>query len=443
MKIAWLSPAAGNSGIVEYTRQILPALAAEAETELWSHGPAEPSIEAVPVIDYAAEPQALERLPGFDMVFYNLGNHLGFHRHVYEASLRCPGVVILHDRTLQHFFTGYYFTCLRAPELYLARMTALYGQRGRQAALAVIAERGERSWDSADEDAIEHAFIEDALANAVGAVVHSASHAVSVRRSWAGPVRVLDMPAYDAQLRGPRSAPPARSDGLLTLMSIGHVESSKHIHTVVQTLADTPEIAERTRYLIIGQYDLRSAYVRDLNRLIGDFGLARKVLLLGYVPPATLQRYAAIADIFINLRFPNFESGSASLMEQLAHGRPIVVYDSGVHGQLPDDAVAKVKLRDRGQFAQRLHQLIVDPELRERLGAAARRVAEQHRVPAYARSLVAFAGSANSWRPRLRLADRVGGELNWIGVDANQAVASRIGAEIDALLGARPRDRRE
>jgi hypothetical protein len=176
VRIAWLSPSAGNSGIVEYTRQVLPALARYAEPELWSHGPPERAPGEVPWVDYASEPAALERLPQYDMVVYNLGNHLAFHRAEYEASARCPGVVILHDRTLHHFFAGYYVSYLRAPDVYVERMTELYGERGHQVATSVVAQLGEQSWDH-EEEVLDHSFAEDALANAVGAVVHSASHA--------------------------------------------------------------------------------------------------------------------------------------------------------------------------------------------------------------------------------------------------------------------------
>jgi glycosyltransferase involved in cell wall biosynthesis len=433
VRIAWLSPAAGNSGIVEYSRQVLPALARHTDVELWSHGPADAAPGGIPRVDYAADPAALQRLPRYEAVFYNMGNHLGFHRAVYEASTRTSGIVVLHDRTLHHFFAGYYITYLRRPDVYLARMADLYGDRGRQVALAVRTQHGEQAWDH-EEEVLEHAFTEDALANAIGAVTHSAGHAAMVRDRWAGPLCDLRMPAYDRQLDAlPVSAQPP-SSGATTLMSIGHVERNKQILTVVDALASAPELAAKVRYLVLGQYDPRSAYIRDLHRAIADAGLARTVSLLGYTPTATLERYAAMADVFINLRFPNLEGGSASLMEQLSRGRPTVVYDSGAYGELPDDTVVKVPPGCRDELVRRLHELVADEALRRRLGAAARRYAEGQRMDSYAGRLTVFAEQANAWRPRLRLADRVGGELRRLGIDRHVPAVAAISDEVAELL---------
>ncbi len=432
MRIAWLSPAAGNSGIVEFSRQVLPALARHAEPELWSHGLPDRPPRGIPCVDYASDPRALDRLAGYDAVVYNLGNHLRFHRAEFEVSARVPGIVVLHDRTLHHFFAGYYITYLRRPELYLERMGALYGERGRQVGAAVVAQHGEGAWSRPDE-VVEHAFIEDALANSIGAVTHSSGHAAAVRRRWAGPVCDLPMPAYESQLR-PLAGPPPTADGLTTLMSIGHVDRNKHILTVVETLASAPELTARVRYLVVGQYDARSAYIRDLNRTIADAGLARTVTLLGYTPDATLERYAAGADVFVNLRFPNLEGGSASLMEQLARARPVVVYDSGAYGELPDETVVKVAIDDRVGLVRSLHELVADAELRRRLGLAARRYAECHRTDAYAGALAGFAAAATAGRARLRLADSVGRQLRSLGVAPDDPAVRAIADELSALL---------
>ncbi|MFZ1994345.1 MAG: glycosyltransferase family 4 protein, partial [Solirubrobacteraceae bacterium] len=402
MRIAWLSPAAGNSGIVEFSRQVLPAVGRYAEPELWSHGAPQGPPPGIPVVDYASDPEALGRLASYDAVVYHLGNHLAFHRAEYDASLRVPGVIVLHDRTLHHFFAGYYITYLRRPDLYLARMTALYGERGREVGDAVIAQHGEQAWRT-PEEVLEHAFIEDALADALGAVTHSASHAAAVRTRWAGPVVDLPMPAYDAQLGVVPVPPPERPTGApLTMMSIGHVDRSKHVLTVVEALASAPQLAARVRYLVLGQYDPRSPYIRDLHRTIADAGLARRVTLLGYVPPATLRRHLASADVFVNLRFPNLESGSASLMEQLARGRPVVAYDSGVYGELPGGTVVAVPAGDPAALVAALDGLERDPALRARVGAAARAYAESRRVDGYARALVDFTTEANAWRAKRR-----------------------------------------
>src|SRR6201999_4178565 len=65
MRLAWLSPAAGNSGIVEFSREVLPAVGRYAEPELWSHGPPDSTPPGIPVVDYASDPEALGRLASY------------------------------------------------------------------------------------------------------------------------------------------------------------------------------------------------------------------------------------------------------------------------------------------------------------------------------------------------------------------------------------------
>lgn len=437
MRVAWLSPTAGNSGIVEYTRQVVPALAHYLDVDLWTHGPPDDPPEGIAVVDYASEAARLGALDGYDLLIYNLGNHLGFHRHELELSRRHPGVVVLHDRTLHHLWAGYFISHLGREDVYHARMTALYGQRGAEVAKAVIAQLGERAW-SHPEEVLEHNFIPDTLAGALGAVVHSHSHASQLRRSWIGPVCDLPFPAYAAQLEEPTISPARRDGEPLTLISVGHVDAHKQIHAAIEVLRGDPGLAERLRYLVIGGYDPRSAYIRDLHRSIADAGLAHTVKLLGYQPPGALRRYLRTADAFVNLRLPNLESGSASLMEQMSRGRPILVYDNGSFAELPDDAVIKVPPGDLTALGGSLYRLLEDPRLQERVGAAARRCAESRPVTEYAATLARFAETARRWRVKRVLTDRVGETLAWMGTH-DEATARTAGAEIDRLLSRRSR----
>jgi hypothetical protein len=45
-----------------------------------------------------------------------------------------------------------------------------------------------------------------------------------------------------------------------------------------------------------------------------------------------------------------------------------------------------------------------------------------------------FAEQANAWRPRLRLADRVGGELRRLGIDRHVPAVAAISDEVAELL---------
>ena len=433
MRIAWLTPAAGTSGIVEYSRHVLPEICRRVDAELWSFGQAERFAVGVPEVDLEAEPHRLAELADYDAVVYHLGNHTRFHAQIHATSRLIPGVVVLHDYSLHHFFAGLYISHHRRPDLYRSHMANRYGARGLAVAAAVLGGSEERSWHHVDE-VLEHHFIDEALAGARGAIVHSAWHARAVRRHWSGPVGELWLPAYPDQIGVPPTPPCAAAEEIV-LMTVGHVERNKQIDRVVATLAADQDLARRIRYVVLGGFDPRSAYMRELNEVIARSGLASRVHLLGYQPSGVFEAQLARADVFVNLRRPNLEGGSASLMEQLAHGRPVVVNATGSFAELPDDVVAKVDAADPDDLGRWLRRLTADGPLRLRMGAAARAFAESRGICRYVEQLLAFLTATESWGAHLTLADRAGRELAALGIDPGLPTSDRVADTLDWLLG--------
>ncbi|GAC1441475.1 MAG: hypothetical protein NVSMB51_21640 [Solirubrobacteraceae bacterium] len=428
MRIAWFSPSAGTSGISEFSRVVLSELVRHAAAELWTVGPPDWPSDA-PVVDVAADPAALDRLPGYDAVIYNMGNHLAFHREIYEISQLHPGIMLLHDRSLHHFFAGWYITHRRRPDLYRRRMGQLYGERGREVADGVLAGREERAW-SHPAEVLDHAFAEDVLAGARGAIVHSRSHAASVHARWRGPLCELVLPSYPEQL-APSSPPPPLTGRRLVVMSTGHVERTKCLERVIEALAQDDVLAGRVQYEIVGPFEPHSRYVTELHQLIAVHGLAGTVALRGHQAPASFERRARTADIFVNLRMPNLEGGSASLMGQLPRGRPVLVYDSGCFSEVPDGAV--VKVAPGAPLTGHLHALVDDAALRERIGERARAYAEACSVEPYVEGLLEFCERTGRREPLLALAERAGAELGRIGAGALPDAVARVSSELQRL----------
>ncbi len=44
----------------------------------------------------------------YEYKIYNIGNNYQFHSYIYKIALENPGMIILHDYILYHFFLGYY-----------------------------------------------------------------------------------------------------------------------------------------------------------------------------------------------------------------------------------------------------------------------------------------------------------------------------------------------
>jgi glycosyltransferase involved in cell wall biosynthesis len=425
MRIAWFTPLAARSAIGEFSRHVCERLAGAADVELWVDESFGLQDTAVPVVDYALDPAALDRLPGYDAIVYNFGNEARYHGSMYEVSRSHPGVALLHDRVYQHFLFDYHAQRggLRA---YRDHMRAHYGKAGDDAARA-----DPPVWLD-DFASARFPLFEEVIVGARGVVVHSQSHRRLVEQRYLGPIATLFLPAYSLPEVAP---PPAAEPDRLLLLTLGLVNRNKHVHAVIEALARDPDLAARVRYVVAGPEEAGSPYRLELRERIERAGLHDTVVLAGYQSEEALEALIAEAAIFVNLRWPSMEGSSASLLRQLPHAKPVVVYSSGVFAELPDDAVVKVPPGAPEQLGPALRALVDDPARRATVGAAGRRLAETYTVERYAEGFLGFLEEVRSWTPVLSLSDRVAQLLHELGADADGPLVRSSSAVLGDVFG--------
>ena len=431
MRIAWFTPFSRRSAIAEYSEHVTTALASNASVDLWVADPGERRATSLRVVDFHSGPLPVDRLAEYDAIFYNIGDHLGFHGPIYDVSRAVPGIVILHDRICHNLFFNYWLSRGR-PDRYVDLMETFYGSPGRRAAEESLEGLRPAVWSS-PRDVVRFPLFEEALVGARGVVVHSESHAAQVRARCYGPVATLWLPAY------PPTGQAARTHGRdhdprLTLVTLGYVNPNKQIDRVVRALARNPAFAQRVRYLVVGPYDPASAYWSELRNLVWESGLDGVVDLMGYQPDDVLVRVLEDADVCINLRSPSFEGGSASLMQQLKLAKPVIVADTASFAELPDDAVVKIPVDDEGALDRALERLIRDESFRRSLSAAAKAVASTRTPRRYAEELTSFLDEVEAWTPVLELADRVAAELGLFGYGDELPAAADAARELSAFV---------
>ena len=190
-------------------------------------------------------------------------------------------------------------------------------------------------------------------------------------------------------------------------------------------------------YVIVGA--CAPAYRRQLEAAIEDFGLTGVVRLTGEVSHQTLQSYLASADVFINLRFPAMEGASASAIEEMLYGKPLIVTNVGFYRELPDTAVIKIEPGAESQLTQVLERLLLNPLERESMGKASKEYAErQFRADSYAAAAIEFVGEVRRARPLLDLADQIGAECRRMGVTSGMPVVDSIADMLHSTFLKRP-----
>ena len=426
MRIGWFTPFSTRSAIARFSRAVTAELSQLAQVEL-CHFDRGPVLKTdVPVVKFrSAEAVSADALKRYDIAVYNFGNCLPYHSEIYRLSQRCPGICILHDFVMHHFFAAYYLEHVHDPGAYALLMEKLYGEDGK-------ARQGARVWES--DDVVRFPLFEEAARGARGVVTHSEFFRERVSAAFVGPVRRIPL-AYDAlePAAGPARAALGIPDNVALVVTLGHVKPNKRIEDVLAALAGIGPTGKRVTYAIIGACP--AAYQRQLAGLAEASGLGERVRLLGRVPDQTLRSYVDRADICVNLRSPALEGASASLIEEMLAAKPVIVSDTGFFRELPDDCVVKVTLERDGDLAAQLKRLVTDARARTETGARARQFAAgEFRADRYAREILDFAWEVRAASPLLNLADRMGGELERMGVTSEAKIVDTVAQELHGLF---------
>lgn len=375
LRLAYFSPLPpARSGIADYSAELLPPLAQLAEVTVFSDDPAA-GAAGLPV--YATDDYPARR-HDFDVPLYQMGNS-DLHETIYGMMSRFPGIVVLHDFYLHHFF--YFYTMQHADWIgYERELAYTLGRDGRR--LARTIRDGRAEIPLFDEPL--NARLLDAAA---GVIVHS-HYAAERARAGRPELRPAVVPAPIALHpgRSRRDELGVAADAVL-FGSFGQLTAEKRIDAALRAFSRVHERIPHSRYLLVGgaQPDV------DLPRLLGELELEKAVISIGHVAElAEFVDWIHTADVVVNLRQPTVGETSAVALRAMAAARPLVVYDHGWYGELPDEAALKVPPGDEAALFAALARLAASAGLRHTLGeAAAAYVRANHLPPQVARAYVA------------------------------------------------------
>jgi|GEM_PF-2507302 len=327
----------------------------------------------------------------FDILLYNIGNNDEHHGAIISVLRNYPGIVICHDYVYQHVLAKMAQEGGSDFADYIA-LAARYGspeglRRVRESNITRLTGLHYAVWDSdfcADMPLGAPLF---QLGSAL--VVHSRYAEDQAKPSFDGPILRLGMP-YDQRPVRVADADTGRIGRRGVVVSFGHVQPQKCIHDVLLAMAESPRLREGLVYVVSG-FSSNAAYLERLRGLVAEHALGTCVRFALDLEDEDLADLSAQADAFINLRFPNTEGASVSLIEQLITGKPVVVFDSGCYAEVPDDAVIKVVgRRDADAVADAMHRLLGDRATLAAIGSRGRAHAMRRDSRGYAAQLLTF-----------------------------------------------------
>jgi glycosyltransferase involved in cell wall biosynthesis len=311
VRIAMLTPLPpARSGVAHYSSLVLPALATRAD------------VRAFATLDgYRRE--------DYDAVIYQLGNN-PHHELMYREAMREPGIVVLHDLVLHHLIVE--LTLARGDaDGYVAALAASHGAAGaawaRGRAAGLHSEMGNFLLPASVE-----------IAQRSRAVIVHNHYAASRLRSFGvtTPIHVVPHPYVPETRAFDRDAIRARlgiARDQRVIGFFGFLTSAKRAEVVLEAVRRTD-----VTLLIVGEP------APNIDLRVATAALGRRLILTGYVEDDDFPAYYAVADRFVNLRYPSAGETSGTLIRAFDAGKPVAVSDYAQFAELPDDCVQKIPL---------------------------------------------------------------------------------------------------
>lgn len=290
------------------------------------------------VADYAAA--LLRALPGKALVdadgdvnLYHLGNNQ-LHREIHGRAIRRPGVVVLHDAVMHHFYLG-----SMTRDEYVSAFIANYGAWHRGMA--------EHLWEhrprsASDERYFRWPMLKSIASTARAVIVHTEAARLAVLGE--APEATVEVIPH---LPLPAAVPDAveverwrQARGILpshTLYGLmGFLRESKRVQTVLRAFHRLAAHRNDIHLLVAGEIGST-----DLTRAIAPLLDHARLHRVDHVPEEHLQLLASACDAGVNLRYPSAGESSGMTARWTRLAKPVLVTESD---ELPLAACPRVPI---------------------------------------------------------------------------------------------------
>ena len=345
MRVAFFSPLPPcRSGIADYSATLAEHLAPLVDLELFADA------------DRPFDPSS------FDIALYHLGNN-PYHGFVYEAALRHPGVVVMHESNLHHLITDLtirrndWDAYLRECEYEGGPEALAYARRVRALEVGPDYEgvrMTSRVLESARAVIVHSQFmVDEMVASGFGGPIARIPHG-----AW---IPDADRNAWRYRLGLDESTP---------LIGIfGFLKPYKRIAESLRAFRRLLRVAPAAKMILVGEPHPEF----PLQSLIRTLGLSAAVRVMGFAPIDDFTGYMAACDIVLNLRYPTVGESSGSLLRALGLGKAVLVSAVGAFQEFPDDVCLKVPVGagEEDLIFEYLNLLVSRPDVARALGERA------------------------------------------------------------------------
>ena len=376
MKLAWLSPfPPQRSGIANYSYWLIKYLKPSLDIHLFSKEEVTSELKD----NFLVHPLSAfpDQFREYDDVIYHLGNHAGFHKHIYELAWRFPATVVLHDYNLAGFMRE-----------------AFYHQHLYQQAVRRMQSRKNRM-DPERQTATSHAIVNRSRKVIV--------HHRWTRNEFADHPNIEVIPHFAQISYTPTPDDVARfkekfalRKGRFIITCLGFLNLNKLPALQIETVKRLITEGYPVQLLFAGEPapDVLELLVRTkLDGFAGD------IIETGYLDEIDYFSAIFASDVIINLRNPTMGESSGTLAHALAAGRPTIISAVSQYNDFPDTVCWKLN-HDEYELEvllEYLRTLLREPKLRRAMSENALN---------FARTVLGLETVAGLWLKSLHSSDR-------------------------------------
>ncbi len=267
-----------------------------------------------------------------DIELYHTGNNQ-LHHGIYQRALARPGVVVIHDAVLQHFFLG-----SLDEKSYVEEFVYNYGEWNRELAQRLWHGRARAAQA---EEYFRYPMLRRLAEKAIAVVVHNPAAAELVK-THAGQAKVMEIPHLFEDPPAPYAADVERwrrplGPGAFVFGVFGHLRESKRLSTILRVFAELRRKQPWVWLLVAGP--MASS---DLQRTAEPMLLQPGILRVDYVPEDQFWLHAAAVDACINLKYPPAGETSGIAIRLMGIGKPVVLTAGQETARFPEASCLRV-----------------------------------------------------------------------------------------------------
>ncbi|MFT7584018.1 MAG: glycosyltransferase involved in cell wall biosynthesis [Cellvibrionaceae bacterium] len=375
LRLAWCSPfPPERSGIADYSVELVEAISEFADVTLFVNDPAVFDVPSLNHLKRYPIESVGERRFEFDFPIYQIGNHI-LHQKIYDQAIKVPGIVVLHEFWLNGFMTQ--------KTVGQQRSAAYFREVVYESFPADFNKNFDHIYPGINQIQDHLCFNQRLVDGALGVMVHSQFVADLIAANNVTPSDLKINPKTNIkvirQLGRPQAqiAPWPASTFKTIFACAGQITPEKQIDKVLDALQQLVARGVQAELRLIGE----AVAGVPVQQWINERQLNEVVIQTGYIESIEVfEQHLSQAHVLINLRQPTVGETSAVVIRSMGAGRPVIVYDHGWYGELPDCCI-KIQPGSADALASAMQMAAADHDQLKTLGEACHAEIQAHHHP--------------------------------------------------------------